>query len=61
MAAMTEKPEKPEKPEKRKWDQMDAPERKRLLDWIVEACLLYGSLESTAYRVAGEVAKGLGS
>lgn len=47
--------------ETRQWDRMSGPERKRLLDWIVEACLIHGSRESTAYTVAAEFAKGLGS
>jgi hypothetical protein len=51
----------PNAEKERRWDQMDGPQRKRLLDWIVEACLIYGSRESTAYAVAAEFAKGLGS
>jgi hypothetical protein len=49
----------PNAEKERGWDQMSSPERKRLLDWIVETCLIHGSRESTAYRVAGEFAKGL--
>lgn len=47
--------------QERRWDRWTAQERKRLLDWIVDACLLHGSQESTAYRVAAEFARGLGS
>lgn len=55
-------PESREPTEKvRQWDRMSGLERKRLLDWIVEACLIHGSRESTAYAVAAEFAKGLAS
>lgn len=47
--------------ETRQWDRMTRSERKRLLDWIVEACLIHGTQESTAFMVAAEFAKGLGS
>ena len=43
----------------RYWDHWSGPERKRLLDWIVESCLVHGAQESTAYLVASEFAKGL--
>ena len=45
--------------EVRQWDRWSGPERKRLLDWIVESCLVHGAQESTAYLVASEFAKGL--
>ncbi len=28
-------------------------ERKRLTDWVVQTCLLFGSSVSTSYQVAG--------
>ena len=43
----------------RTWGEMTVLERKRVLDWLVETCLVHGSQEYTAYRVAAEFARGL--
>ena len=43
----------------RYWDRATGLERKRILDWIVEGCLIHGASESTSYLVAAEFAKGL--
>lgn len=41
-------------------DKPSREDRKKVLDSIVSMCLFAGSQHSTAYRVAGEFAKGLG-
>jgi hypothetical protein len=43
----------------RAWDRMSGLERRRILDWIVEGCLIHGATEYTSYLVAAEFAKGL--
>jgi hypothetical protein len=43
----------------RAWDRMTGPERRRILDWIVEGCLIHGATEYTSYLVAAEFARGL--
>ena len=45
----------------RTWDKMTPTERRQVIDWIVNTCLVFGSQLSTAYRVAAEFARGLDS
>jgi hypothetical protein len=57
--SVSQAPPMPEAEQVEYWDHWSGPERKRVLDWIVETCLIHGTQESTAYLVASEFAKGL--
>ena len=43
----------------KKWSAMTDDERRKLLDWLVGTCLLFGTTRRTAYLVAATVAGGL--
>jgi hypothetical protein len=41
------------------WAESDDDERRQILDWLVDTCLVFGSERATAYLVAAHFAQGL--